>query len=77
VNISKWIRSCAGGALAPTMLVGYAHAQDTRSIAAGKKSNIALMLSENLRYDTADARAKIKIELIVWRVPARRLRCES
>jgi hypothetical protein len=75
--ISDWIRSCARGALALAMLVGYAHAQENRSTAARKKSNIVLMLSENLGYDATDARAKTKIELIVWRAPARRLRCEA
>jgi hypothetical protein len=59
------------------MMVGYAYAQDTRSILAGKKPNIVLMLSHNLRYDITDTRARIDIELIVGRVPARRLRCEA
>jgi arylsulfatase A-like enzyme len=32
------------------MLVGYAQAQDTRSVAAGKKPNIVLVLMDNLGW---------------------------
>ena len=58
MNTSSWIRRNTRCALALGRMVGYAYAyaQDTRSILAGKKPNIALTLSHNLRYDTADAR---------------------
>ena len=40
MNISDWVRSCARGTLVFGMLVGYAYAQDTNSIPAGKKPNV-------------------------------------
>jgi hypothetical protein len=48
--ISEWIRSCARCALALAMLVGYADAQDTSSIPAGKKSNIVFILVDNVGW---------------------------
>jgi arylsulfatase A-like enzyme len=50
MNIPDWIRSCARGALALAMMVGYAHAQDTRSIPAGKKPNIVFILVDNVGW---------------------------
>ena len=45
-----WVRSCALGALALAILVGYAHAQDTKSVGAGKKPNIVVVLMDNLGW---------------------------
>ena len=50
MSISNWIRSCARGALGLAMLVGYAHAQETKSIPASKKPNIVFILTDNLGY---------------------------
>jgi len=50
MNISDWIRSCARGALTLAMLVGYAHAQDTRSVPADKEPNLVLVLMDNLGW---------------------------
>ena len=50
MNFSNWVRSCARGALALGMLVGYVHAQDTKSIPASKKPNIVFILMDNLGY---------------------------
>lgn len=50
MNFSDWVRSCAQGALALGLLVGYVHAQDTKSIAAGKKPTIVFILTDNLGY---------------------------
>ena len=48
--IFTWVRSCALGALALAILVGYAHAQDTKSVGAGKKPNIVVVLMDNLGW---------------------------
>ena len=50
MNISKCVRSCLRGALVFGMFVGYAHAQDTSSIPAGKQPNIVLVLMDNLGW---------------------------
>jgi arylsulfatase A-like enzyme len=50
MNLSRWILSGARGALALTMLVGYAHAQNTRSIPTAKKPNIVYVLTDNLGW---------------------------
>ncbi len=52
MNISDWVRSCARVALPVGMLVGYAHAQDTGSIPAGKKPNIVFILVDNVGWGT-------------------------
>jgi arylsulfatase A-like enzyme len=49
-NISDWIRSCVRGALVFGMLVGYAHAQGTSSIPAGKQPNIVFILVDNIGW---------------------------
>jgi arylsulfatase A-like enzyme len=48
--ISNWIRCCVRVAFASALLVGYAHAQDTRSNSATKKPNIVFILTDNLGY---------------------------
>jgi Sulfatase len=48
--ISDLVRHCVRCALALGLLVGYAHAQDTRPIPAGKKPNIVFILTDNLGY---------------------------
>jgi hypothetical protein len=50
MNISNCMRYCAQGALVFGMLVGYAHAQGTSSIPAGKQPNIVLVLMDNLGW---------------------------
>jgi arylsulfatase A-like enzyme len=50
MNVSEWVRSFARIALAIAGLVGYAHAQYTRSIPAGKKPNIVFILVDNVGW---------------------------
>src|SRR5271166_4283468 len=50
MNISRCVRFCARGAFVFSMLAGYAHAQGTSSIPAGRKPNIVLVLMDNLGW---------------------------
>ena len=50
MKISDWVRSCARCTLAIAMLVGYADAQDTSAIEAGKKPNIVFILVDNVGW---------------------------
>src|SRR5271154_6660654 len=47
---TTWIRFCARCALIFGMLIGYAHAQGTSSVPAGKQPNVVLVLMDNLGW---------------------------
>src|SRR5271170_1085734 len=50
MNNSDWIRFCARSALVFTLLIGYAQAQGTSPVPAGKQPNIVLVLMDNLGW---------------------------
>ncbi len=52
MNMSEWVRSFTRVVLAIVGLVGYSHAQDTKSVPPTKKPNIVFILVDNIGWGT-------------------------